>query len=703
MKRRIPIFLNILFFLHVFLAFLVVFESYLEIPFWLQPVGRMHPLLLHFPVAFIALLVLLNLFKKQIDPDSFLKLNYFLLLLTSLTTVLATITGLLLSLEGYESALMLFHKWIGITISFIVYASVLMYRSKKMYLILLYFSFVGVVFGGHFGAGLTHGSNFLMEPITSATKKQIDENTPIYTAYVEPILEAKCISCHNPQKHKGDLDLTSVEAIKRGGENGEVWLAHNIEESMLLQRLALPLEDEGHMPPEGKTQLTKQEIELLESWIGHGADTEISYAQLKNDDALKDLVTKKWFKDKSEKKSYTFDFANATLIEDLNNPYRSVVQKSPSSPAIEVAIYGKSAYKTEFLTDLARIKEQVVYLNLANLPIDNNTLKFVGELKNLEHLVLNFTEISNEALAVLVANVKLQTLSLAGTSIDIAVLKYLKDLKNLKGLFVWNTEMTDADIAVLGKELPGVMINEGYVPDSEEKMGLTPPTLIGERNIIGSGDRISLGHKMNEVRIRYTLDKSEPNETSELYESGIALDLQGERSKTVKAIAYKDEWLPSVVSSFVFYDKGMVPDTLEVVYPGILSSYTGDAARILGDDTKYNADTYYYSKHWASFNVKPLIAIADFSLSNPIIKEVVLSCAHPNGAKKSSVEYIEIWSSNNKEDWMLLKKLDLANEVNPDKLREIAIKFPESSMKYYKIIAQPNTGSTMRLNQLFFF
>ncbi|HUH47413.1 MAG TPA: c-type cytochrome domain-containing protein [Arenibacter sp.] len=703
MKRPIPIFLNALFFLHIFLAFLIAFESYLEIPFWLQPIGRMHPLLLHFPVAFIVLLVLLNLFKKQIDPESFSKLNYFLLLLTSLTTVLATVTGLLLSLEGYESELMLFHKWIGITISFIVYALVLMYRSKKVYPILLYLSFVGVVFGGHFGAGLTHGSNFLMEPITSATKKQIDENTPIYTAYVEPILEAKCIGCHNPQKHKGDLDLSSVEAIKRGGKNGDLWLAHNIEASLLLQRVALPLEDEEHMPPKGKTQLTEQEIELIESWIGHGADTEISYAQLNNDNGLKQLVTTKWFKGNSEKKSYSFDFAGVTLIEDLNNPYRAVVQRSPSSPAIEVAIYGKSEYKAEFLTDLVKVREQVVYLSLANLPIDNNAIKFVGELKNLEHLVLNFTEISNDALAFLAANLQLRSLSLAGTSIDIAALKYLKDLKNLKELFVWNTEMTDADIAVLGKELPGVMINEGFVPDSEEKMGLTPPTITGERNIIGSGDRISLGHKMNGVSIRYTLDKSDPDETSLLYESEIVLDLKGERTKTVKAIAYKDEWLPSVVSSFVFYDKGIVPDTLEVVYPGILSSYTGDAARILGDDTKNNTNTYYYSKDWASFNIKPLIAIADFSVSNPVIKEVVLSCAHFNGSKKSSVEYVEIWTSNDKDDWVLLKKLDLANEVDPDKLREIAIKFPESSMKYYKIIAQPNKGSTLRANQLFFF
>lgn len=703
MNRPIPIFLNVLFFLHIFLAFLVVFESYLEIPFWLQPLGRMHPLVLHFPVAFIVLLVLLNLFRKHIDPNSFERINYFLLLLTSLTTVLATIMGLVLSLEGYESGLMSLHKWIGIAISFIVYTLVLMYQSKKVYRILLYTSFVGVVFGGHFGAGLTHGSNFLMEPITSLEKKEIDENTPIYIAYVEPILVAKCTSCHNPQKHKGDLDLTNVEAIASGGENGEVWLAHNPEQSLLLQRVELPLEDEEHMPPDGKTQLTAQEIELIESWIVHGADTEISYALLKKEDSLKQLITKKWLKGDSEKESYTFDFAGARLIEELNNPYRSVVQKSPSSPAIEVAIYGRSAYKPEFLTDLVKIKEQVVYLNLANLPIDNQTLQFVGELKNLEHLVLNFTEITNDALAALVDSAKLQSLSLAGTDVDITALKYLKNIKNLKELFVWNTQITDADIAVLSKELPRVSINEGYIPDPEERLGLTPPILIGEKNIISSGDLISLGHKMSGVSIRYTLDNTEPNEKSALYESGIALDLQGERFKTVKAIAYKDEWLPSEVSSFTFYDKGFVPDKVEVVHPGILSSYTGEAAEILSDDSKNDANTYYYSKFWASFNIKPLIAIADFSTSNPTVKEVVLSCGNPNGAKKSSVKYIEIWSSNDKENWILIRKLNLANELNMDKLKEISIKIPESSMKYFKIVGQPNTDSTMRVNQLFFF
>lgn len=90
----------------------------------------------------------------------------------------------------------------------------------------------------------------MTEPITAAKQPKVDAHTPVYTAYVAPpVLSAKCTSCHNPQKTKGALDLTSIEGIQKGGENGEVWVAHRPEESLLLQRIELPLEHEEHMPP----------------------------------------------------------------------------------------------------------------------------------------------------------------------------------------------------------------------------------------------------------------------------------------------------------------------------------------------------------------------------------------------------------------------------------------------------------------------
>ena len=36
------------------------------------------------------------------------------------------------------------------------------------------------------------------------------------------LLKANCFSCHNPDKKKGELDLTTREGLLRGGEEGKV-------------------------------------------------------------------------------------------------------------------------------------------------------------------------------------------------------------------------------------------------------------------------------------------------------------------------------------------------------------------------------------------------------------------------------------------------------------------------------------------------
>src|SRR6185503_19994159 len=45
-------------------------------------------------------------------------------------------------------------------------------------------------------------------------------------------------------------------------------------QSLLLQRLRLPVDDEDHMPPAAKPQPTAEEMDALEAWIGAGAPFE---------------------------------------------------------------------------------------------------------------------------------------------------------------------------------------------------------------------------------------------------------------------------------------------------------------------------------------------------------------------------------------------------------------------------------------------
>jgi WD40 repeat protein len=81
------------------------------------------------------------------------------------------------------------------------------------------------------------------------------------------ILQENCQACHNPQKHKGGLVLSTRELLLKGNEDGPVIQAGKSSASKLIEVLAPAAEP--HMPPKG--QLTADEIEILKKWIDAGA------------------------------------------------------------------------------------------------------------------------------------------------------------------------------------------------------------------------------------------------------------------------------------------------------------------------------------------------------------------------------------------------------------------------------------------------
>src|SRR5437867_157231 len=81
------------------------------------------------------------------------------------------------------------------------------------------------------------------------------------------LLYANCLVCHNAEKHKGGLQLTTRSAALKGGDDGAVLVPGKPEQSLLLK--ALSPEADPHMPP--KKQLTTNQIELVRRWIAGGA------------------------------------------------------------------------------------------------------------------------------------------------------------------------------------------------------------------------------------------------------------------------------------------------------------------------------------------------------------------------------------------------------------------------------------------------
>ena len=93
----------------------------------------------------------------------------------------------------------------------------------------------------------------------------------VFQHVILPIFEAKCNKCHNEDKSKGDLRLDNYEVTMKGGENGSNVVAGKPDDSLTIQRILLPSDDDEHMPPEGKEQVTPAELAAIRYWIQSGA------------------------------------------------------------------------------------------------------------------------------------------------------------------------------------------------------------------------------------------------------------------------------------------------------------------------------------------------------------------------------------------------------------------------------------------------
>ncbi len=85
-----------------------------------------------------------------------------------------------------------------------------------------------------------------------------------YTDHILPLFRNSCTNCHNPDKKKAGLDLTTYQDAMAGGESGPAVKPGNGDGS-LIYKLAAHL-DEPKMPPKGD-KLSDAELKLLKDWI----------------------------------------------------------------------------------------------------------------------------------------------------------------------------------------------------------------------------------------------------------------------------------------------------------------------------------------------------------------------------------------------------------------------------------------------------
>ena len=450
----------VVFGLSLFLLFCLLFESYIELPRLVTWLGRWHPLVLHFPIVLLLLCAFLGLTGKKVPKQ----------LLTSavVLSLVTAISGFFLGKEIVPKGDLLFwHQLMGGGLALLAAVWLGLTQSTLDNLIftkIIQVVLVGLIFAtGHYGGMVTHGEDFLALP-TEKRADKIPENPLVYNDVVGRILEKKCVSCHNPNKIKGGLLMTSLDDLLAGGEVGNTILPGNAEESELLRRVHLPMEDEEHMPPDGKQPLNEQEILILERWISFGASDTLRLAHLQSSEPLKRLVEGLMQPDAKEKWTTVPKVADSSL-QRLNTDYVTIKRIAGDADALSVNIYRAPVYTAAQVTNLKFIGQNIVQLDVSGLPIGQDEMDFIGSCTNLEWLELDQTPITDIEMETLNQLTKLKTLKIHSTSISDGSIAVFNKMKALREVYLWNTQISADGLKDLKSENPMLRIEEGIAKE----------------------------------------------------------------------------------------------------------------------------------------------------------------------------------------------------------------------------------------------
>ena len=446
--------------------------------------GRFHPLFVHLPIGLLVFAIFMELLLFWKPRESFAKTIPLIWLAAAIGSILSATAGYFLSLGGgYEEATLNLHKISGITIAivstccYLLVAFPLPFLTKASKIIrtaLMVLISVLLILTGHWGGSLTHGSNYLMEfaPLVGSgsqknkaahTKITGLDSADIFNDAVMPILQSKCVSCHNKEKKKGGLLLTSYEEILAGGKSREGVIPGNTATSEIFRRITLPKEHKEFMPSDGKKPLTELQIAILEFWIETGAHRNMMIANLKPDKNIAAVFGDFFQLGRAAILSYSAKpAAKSDLVALLKEGFQ-VYAINESNNLLEVKFIGPSTSKPD-LSVLESIKDQLVWLQLTNCGITDEDLITIGKLPNLFKLNINRNKITDKGIPALAGLNKLELLNLYGTAITDSSISSLQHLTNLQKLYVWETAVDTTRMETMSKSKKGLEIVYKLVP-----------------------------------------------------------------------------------------------------------------------------------------------------------------------------------------------------------------------------------------------
>lgn len=447
--------------------------------------GRLHPLVVHLPIG---ILIVAFIFEALSFYERHARLRRAVrpsLVIGFFAAVMACLTGLTLKNEGgYDDNALEIHQFLGLATAALTAVVFFLRkqfktifpdlrRRKAARILMLFVLVIALSVTGHLGGTLTHGAEYLsinfdapqqpkeLSMILSATTNH--DSLVYYQDVIQPLLASRCFSCHSASKQKGELRLDQPQFISKGGKQGEVFTPGLADSSSLFRRLLLPLDDEKHMPPNEKEQLSSTDIALIQEWIDSGAKFDQRVASLPNRDRVKKFLASYAA---ATDNSYSLpgeyiDAADEGAIENLRKAGIVILPVNSESNYLMVNFTNARTFDNAWSKDLISIRSNVVWLDLSHSSITVEQLKTFERYNNLRYLYLNNTKIGDESIETLTRMTSMVHLNLTGTKVTDEGMRGMGEMQNLRNVFLFNTQVTAAGVNALRAINYKVVIDTG--------------------------------------------------------------------------------------------------------------------------------------------------------------------------------------------------------------------------------------------------
>ena len=395
----------------------------------IQLIGRLHPLLVHLPIGML-MIGLLLFWRSKWQRDTLDRATPFVFLMAFVTAAFSCISGYLLSTSSDEyGTLVTDHRNAAIVLTLISGAFwwLLSRQAQPMLQLIMSLLIAALlIITGHQGGTLTHGESFLWREGETADAgipviKDIDQAV-VYSDIIAPILSQKCVSCHGPNKQKGKLRLDGQEWILKGGKSGASITAGNMDASEIIKRIVLPPDDEDHMPPKEKGQLSTHQVALIKWWVQKGASFSATVKALTPDaniqPALQSLTQTGGNKSVAPSALPEVTPAPDKEMAYLQSKGVIVIPIAQGSHLLNVNFINCTLITDSILTALKTIAPQIYWLKAEGPLVKDELVKAIEGATHLKKLSLAGSGITQQSQEVLRKLLQMQQVNLYQTVLE---------------------------------------------------------------------------------------------------------------------------------------------------------------------------------------------------------------------------------------------------------------------------------------------